>query len=204
VSAPSAPRVVALITNTTLLKGAYRLRVRGNFAYVSADSTASVSAIDISNPLKPRIAGSVTDAAHLNHTTGLDLDPTSRYVISASPLLSTQSNPIYPPFPPAPLAPTITGTVAAIQLDPAAIGVTIAPGSEPPNPTTQTSANFTFSTTDAVSSVACSLDGATASSCTTPTSQSYSSLPRRSHTFTVQATDAAGKVAKASYSWTIQ
>ena len=201
VSTPSAPRVVGSLTNTTLLAGAYRVRVRGNFAYVSADSHATVSAIDISNPLKPRIAASLTDSSHLNHTTGLDIDPTSRYAISASPLLSSQSNSLYPPFPPAPGAATITGTVAAIELDPAAIGVTIA--SKPPNPTTQTTASFTFTTTDAVSSVACSLDGAPATPCTSATSQSYTSLSPKSHTFTVQATDAAGNVATATYSWTI-
>jgi hypothetical protein len=198
ISNPANPTLVTTLTDPTNLKGTYRLRLRGNFIYASAVNVATVSAIDISNPTSPRLAGSITDTTHLNRTTGLDVDPTGKYVVANSPYLASQSNQTYPPFT------TNTGTISVVSLDPQPIGLTIAPGSEPPNSTTQTSAQFTFSTTDVVASTACQLDGGAAGPCTTAFSQSYSSLPPGAHTFTVTATDAAGSTASASYSWTIQ
>jgi hypothetical protein len=88
-----------------------------------------------------------------------------------------------------------------IDLDPAPIAVTI--GAEPPNPSNQTSANFSFSVNDNVSTVRCKLDGGAFGLCTTPTTQSYTGLTNGSHTFTVQATDAAGNNVTGSYTWTI-
>ena len=139
----------------------------------------------------------MTDTAHLSSTTGLDVDPTGQYVIANSHALSSQSGSTYPPFS------TLTGTVSVIQLDPAAIGVNITSSSEPPNPTTQTSASFSFTTTDAVSTVQCELDSAPLSQCTTPSSQSYTGFHQGSHTFTIVTTDAAGKTKSASYTWTV-
>ncbi len=196
VSNPASPHVAATVTDSATLDGAYRIRLRGNFAYVSGVYAATVTAIDISDPLNPREAGHLTSTAHLNRTTGLDVDSTGTYVVANSPYLSTQSNSIYPPYA------ALTGTVSVIRLDPTLIGVSIS--ANPPNPTTQTGASFTFAPTDAVSTLSCSLDGAPLGPCTTATTQVYSGLAAGTHTFTVKAADAAGNVSSASYSWTIQ
>ncbi len=203
VSNPAAPVVVGSVIGLNALSGAYRVRVLNNFAYVSADTANTVAAIDISNPAAPRLTGAVTDSAHLNSTIGLDVDPTGHYVIAASPRLSSESTPAYPPFPQQAGGPSATGTVSTITLDPSAFTVAIAPGSEPGNPANQTSANFTFSPSDSIASVQCKLDSGAYGPCTSATTQQYSSLALGSHTFTVQATDAAGTIVTASYAWTI-
>jgi hypothetical protein len=196
ISNPSSPLVVASLTDNSL-SGAYRIRLRGNFAYISASNVSTIAAIDISDPGSPRIVGSVQDAGHLYTTTGLDINSSGTYVIASSPRLSTESGSIYPPFP------NNTGTVSTIQLDPNPISVAIDPASEPPSTTTQTSANFTFSVNDTVSAVACELDGAGFGPCTSPTTQQYGPLGLGSHTFMVQATDAAGNTATDHYTWTV-
>jgi hypothetical protein len=74
--------------------------------------------------------------------------------------------------------------------------------STPPNPTTQTSASFTFTDSKAGVSFSCQLDGSVFSACTSPTS--YGSLSQSSHTFSVKAQDSAGKQSAAtSFTWTI-
>jgi hypothetical protein len=75
--------------------------------------------------------------------------------------------------------------------------------SGPSGTVTSTSATFAFSSSEAGSTFACSLDGATASACNSPTT--YSSLGPGTHTFTVRATDAAGNTdaTPASRTWTI-
>jgi hypothetical protein len=200
ISNPLAPKVVGSLA-AGALNGAYRLRVRGNFAFVSGSSSDAISAVDISNPVSPRLAGSITDTAHLHRTTGLALDSTGGYVIANSPYLSTQSNSTYPPYPGQPGGPTLTGTISVINLDPNPIGVTITSG--PPTTTGQTSASFTFTTTDAVASVRCQRDGGALGLCTSPTGQSYTGLGQGSHKFTVVATDATGNTSSATYTWTI-
>ena len=52
VSTPSSPQVVGSVTNTAL-NGAYRIRLHGNFAYVSGSSAAAIAAVDISDPTHP-------------------------------------------------------------------------------------------------------------------------------------------------------
>ncbi|MGZ6950339.1 MAG: LVIVD repeat-containing protein, partial [Ilumatobacteraceae bacterium] len=203
VSSPASPRIVGTVTNSTWLKGAYRVRLRGTFAYVSAVYADTVAAIDISDPTNPRLAGGYLSTATLNRTTGLDLDSSGRYLVASSPYLSTETQPIYPPYPFQSGGPTSTGTITTVNLDPSALSVTITPSSEPAKATTQTTASFAFSTSDAVASVRCALDGAPFTLCTTPTGQSYSGLGLGSHSFTVQATDAAGNTATDSYAWTI-
>ena len=200
---PSAPVVVGSVTNSTWLNGAYRVRVRGNFAYVSGSSASSVAAVDISDPTNPRFAGGYSSGANLNHTTGLDLDSSGRFLIATSPFLATESQATFPPYPLQQGGPTATGTVSVIDLDPSPIAVTIAASSEPANPTVLTSASFTFSVSDPVSTVQCQLDGAPLGPCSSPGGQAYSSLAVGSHTFTVQATDAAGNAASSSYTWVI-
>jgi len=202
VSNPTHPAVVTSLANAAL-NGAYRIRIRGDFAYVAASSTHAITAVDISNPLSLRVAASYSDATRLNHTTGLDVSPSGAQVITTSPLLSSQLNATYPPFPLQPGGPTVTGTVSAITLDPFPIAVSIASSSEPPPTTTQTTADFSFGDSDQVAAVQCKLDGASLGPCTTSTSMSYAALAASSHTFTVQAVDAAGNIASASYTWTV-
>src|SRR5215207_8710632 len=66
-----------------------------------------------------------------------------------------------------------------------------------------TSATFEFSSTEAGSSFACSLDGAAYQSCTSP--KSYSGLAATTHTLSVRATDPAGNTdaTPATQTWTI-
>jgi hypothetical protein len=202
VSNPASPQVVASLASSAL-SGGYRIRVRGDFAYVSASSAAGVAVVDISNPLAPRLLASVPDNAHLYKTTGLDLDPSGQYLVATSPFLSTQKQPLYPPYPLQPEGPTLTGTVSAIALDPSPISVSIAPTSLPENPTAQTSASFGFAADDAVATVRCRLDSGPWLPCTTPTGQSYAELTAGSHSFEAQATDAAGNTSVAAYSWVV-
>jgi hypothetical protein len=198
ISNPANPTVVATL-NSSLLYGAYRIRVRGDFAYVAASGASGVAMIDVSDPTLPRIAGSVTDP-RLHKTTGLDLDSSGRYLLASSPYLASESNVTYPPFPGAG-GPTDTGTISAIDLDPSPISISIT--APPANPTTQSTARFGFSTTDSVSAVQCQLDGSSFGPCSSPTTQTYSLLSPGQHTFTVQATDAAGNTNSANYTWTI-
>jgi hypothetical protein len=195
---PAAPAIAGSFSNP-LLNNAYNVQVRGGFAYVIAEATSTMEAIDVSNPGSPRLAGYVQDAAHLFAATGIGVDSTGHYVLTASTRLSTESGGnTYPPFPT-----TNHGTISDIQLDPLPISVSIAPSSEPPNPTNQTSANFSFSLSDEIATVACKLDNAPLGPCTTPTSAQYSALGAGSHRFTVQATDAAGITASSSYTWSV-
>jgi hypothetical protein len=62
--------------------------------------------------------------------------------------------------------------------------------SRPADPSTSTSATFVFADSDPSATFRCSLDGATASTCSSP--KSYSSLSDGAHSFTVMAKDAAG------------
>jgi hypothetical protein len=202
ISNPSNPQIVASLANSAL-NGAYRIRLHGDFAYISASSGADVAVIDVSNPLSPRLAASVADPAHLNKTTGLDLDASGGYVFASSPFLSNQSQPLYPPYALQPSGPTLTGTISAITLDPTPIAASIVPASEPPNPTAQTAAAFSFSANDAVASLRCQLDGSAFQPCSAPGSQSYAGLGAGAHTFEVQATDAAGNTNVAAYNWTV-
>ena len=60
----------------------------------------------------------------------------------------------------------------------------------PPAQTSQTSATFSFHSTQTPATFQCQLDGATATACTSPTT--YSGLVEGSHSFSVQATAASG------------
>jgi hypothetical protein len=115
VANPARPKVVGFLKSSAL-SGAYRIRLHGHLAYVSAVYAATVAAVDISNPTNPVLAAWLTDTVHLNRTTGLDVDPTGRYVVASSPYLATQGQPLYPPFPPAPGSTPLTGTISAITL----------------------------------------------------------------------------------------
>ena len=68
--------------------------------------------------------------------------------------------------------------------------------------TNQTSATFTFHSTQTPATFQCQLDGATAQACTTPTT--YSGLTEGSHNFSVQATTTSGTdPTPATATWTI-
>ena len=202
ISNPSSPQVVSS-TENTVLNGAYRIRLHGNFAYVSASGNADVAVVDISNPLSPRILANAQNNTRLHKTTGLDVDPTGRYAIASSPFLSTQSQPLYPPYALEAGGPTLTGTISTVTLDPKPVAVSIAPESQPASPTAQTNASFGFSVNDAVSTVQCRLDGGSWTPCTTPTTETYGELSGGSHTFQVQAGDAGGNTGTSGYSWTV-
>ena len=201
-SDPAALRVVGTLSQASL-NGAYRIHVRGSFAYLSARDASAVAAIDISNPASPRLADVVSDASRLNRTTGLDLDPTGGYVVASSPYLVSESNQTFPPYPQQSGGPSNTGTISVIALDPTPIAVSLDSSSEPASLTAQTSAAFAFAPSDVIATVQCSLDGAPLGPCTTATAANYSGLRVGTHSFTVQATDAAGRTAAASYGWTV-
>src|SRR5207253_422559 len=72
----------------------------------------------------------------------------------------------------------------------------------PANPTNQTTASFSFSSSQAGSTFSCKLDSGAAAPCTSP--QSYSSLAAGGHTFSLTATDPAGNISTpAAFTWTI-
>jgi hypothetical protein len=202
ISNPANPQIVGT-DPSAWLNGAYRVRVMGNMAYVAADYAEAAVMVDISNPAAPRVAGAVYDNVRFHSTTGVAVDPTGRYMLMTSPDLPSESGTNYPPFPNQPGGPTATGTVSVLTLDPTPVAVSISSSSKPPNPTSQTTANFVFSTSDYVVSLECQLDGAPLSPCQSSSGQSYSALGAGSHTFLVQATDAAGNTATSSYTWVV-
>lgn len=199
VSNPAALAVVSTLTDDTLLKGAYRVRVRGNLVYVSGNNASSVAAIDVSNPSAPRVAGSVTDS-HLANVDGLAVSSTGRYLLATAPQTASQGGSLYPPYP-LHGGPINTGTVSVIDLEPSPLSVSIA--SKPANPTSQRSANFSFAVSDAVTTFQCSLDHAALAPCSSPTTATYGALGVGTHTFTVRATDATGATAQDTYTWTV-
>ena len=75
--------------------------------------------------------------------------------------------------------------------------------SNPPNPSTSSSAQFSFSCTGGPCTFECRMDGPSWSVCSSPAS--YTGLSDGTHTFGVRAKDAAGNYdpTPASYTWTI-
>ena len=76
--------------------------------------------------------------------------------------------------------------------------------SKPTNPSTSTSASFTYSSTEAGSTFECKLDSGSFSVCPIG-GQGYSGLSQGSHTFQVRAIDPSNNIdpTPASYTWTI-
>jgi len=74
----------------------------------------------------------------------------------------------------------------------------------PATGTTNTSASFSFASSETESNFACKLDSGAWISCQSP--QSYSSLAVGSHTFRVRASDGSGNVdsTPSSYGWTVE
>jgi hypothetical protein len=106
---PAQPQIRGVVGSAGgLLNGGYRVRLRGNFAYVSGATSNAVAAVDISNPAAPRFLGGFQSTANLYRTTGLDVDATGRYVFATSPFQSTQTPPLFPPYPFQAGGPTLT------------------------------------------------------------------------------------------------
>ncbi len=75
--------------------------------------------------------------------------------------------------------------------------------SRPSDPTTATTASFSFTDAEAGVGFRCRLDSGSFTRCTSP--KSYSGLSASTHTFRVQAFDAAGNASPTtSYSWAVQ
>ena len=74
--------------------------------------------------------------------------------------------------------------------------------SNPPNPTNQTSATFSFTDTEAGVSFLCKLDASALSACTSPVTYT-GPLTQGTHVFSVKAEDAIGNKSSVSYTWTI-
>ena len=73
----------------------------------------------------------------------------------------------------------------------------------PSNPTSITSASFSFKDAQSGASFKCSLDSAAFASCSTPVS--YGSLAVGSHTFKVEASSSGKSTSAAtSYTWTVE
>jgi hypothetical protein len=107
---------------------------------------------------------------------------------------------------------TVTATDAAGNADPTPATRTwtvdtVAPNttliSTPTNPTTSTSASFTFTSSETPTAHECRIDGAAFATCSSP--KDYTGLVAGSHTFDVRAVDAAGNAdaTPATYAWTI-
>lgn len=99
------------------------------------------------------------------------------------------------------------GTVTSLKSAPLAIVIETTPPvpsfvSTPPNPDTNTSPSFLFSSNQTGSTFTCSLDSATYVACTSPQTPSVGFGP---HTFAVMAMDLAGNISTspASYAWSV-
>jgi Bacterial TSP3 repeat/Right handed beta helix region len=129
-------------------------------------------------------------------------------VAAGSNPLDPRSTPVGPPAPtdlvlsPAGSQPGASGTPALPAPDVTPPNTMINSG--PSGVTTETSASFAFTSTEAGSTFQCSLDSGSWTTCISP--KAYSGLAVGSHAFSVKATDAAGNAdaSPATRGWTVQ
>ena len=97
------------------------------------------------------------------------------------------------------LDPTPASGTWTVDTTPPDTSITDGPSAD----TTSTTADFSFSATEAGATFECQLDGGAWETCTSP--RSYTDLAEGSHSFSVRATDTLGHVdpTPASHSWTI-
>jgi hypothetical protein len=117
-----------------------------------------------------------------------------KFLLNVSHWLSGLLDPATPPDDPPPPPPADTTPP----------DTTITSGPSAGSTTRNTSASFSFSSSESGSTFECSLDGSVWRSCTS--TASYSNLSNGSHTFRVRATDSAGNTdqSPASRTWTIK
>ncbi|MCY7302011.1 MAG: Ig-like domain-containing protein [Thermoleophilia bacterium] len=98
-----------------------------------------------------------------------------------------------------------TVVVGAVVLAVVPLASAVPPGvtidSAPADPTTATTANFSFSSPDTAATFDCDLDGSVVPLCTSP--KAYSGLADGTHTFTVIATNLDPGTSSASFTWTV-
>jgi hypothetical protein len=94
------------------------------------------------------------------------------------------------------VSPTYTDSITLDTVNPIA---TVDSG--PDNPTNQTNATFTFSSSKSGSSFQCQLDGGTFASCTSP--KVYSGLADGQHVFSVRASSLGNTGPPTAYTWTV-
>ncbi|MBI5140418.1 MAG: hypothetical protein HZA94_03170 [Candidatus Vogelbacteria bacterium] len=99
---------------------------------------------------------------------------------------------------------SMSSGVLSVRIDALAPDTTITASSQPANPTTSASANFSFTSSETISTFECKLDTGSFTTCATP--KSYSALSSGSHTFSVRATDLAGNTdaTPAIYTWVVE
>jgi alpha-tubulin suppressor-like RCC1 family protein len=179
----------------------------GNAASASFTWTVDTTGPDVFIDSHPSDPSSTASATFTFHTT----EPTATLTCSldgapATPCSSPQS---YGGLADGPHTFTVTATDSAGNSSSASFTWTVdtaGPGvvidSHPSDPSTSSSATFTFHSTDPTATLTCTLDGGAPAPCSSGTA-TYSGLTDGPHTFTVTATDGAGNSSSASFAWTI-
>ncbi|KRT63998.1 MAG: OmpA domain-containing protein [Chloroflexi bacterium CSP1-4] len=214
-------------TYTNLSTGSHTFRVRATDASGNTDATpaAQTWTIDTSVPdttppqvtlTAPAQGAQVGGTVNLTATASDDVAVDHVDFLVDGSLVGADASPPYAFAWDSTAAPEGPATVTARAVDSSlntasdAHGVTVdhtAPDtiidSGPSGTVASSSASFTFHATETGSSLACSLDGAPTSACTSP--KTYTGLANGDHSFTVVATDPAGNQdpSAASWSWTV-
>jgi hypothetical protein len=194
ISNPPSPKIAGSVTSAALNQ-AYRVRVRGNLAFVSALHADTISIINVANPANPTVAATVQDHAHLHRTSGVDIALTGRYLIASSPIL-TGTGPTFPPYP-LQGGPSVTGTVSVVDLDPSPVSVSI---TSPGNGAQYKQGQVVHA------AYSCAPGGLVAvASCTGPVTNGapINTATPGKHTFTVTGTDQDGQTGAATVTYVV-
>ena len=193
--------------------GGHSFSVKASDAVGNTDPTPAVAnwTIDTTPPLTSAApAGGAYSSAQLVTLTASEA-ATIRYTLNGA--TPTTGSPVYSS--PIPISATTTLQFFAVDaagntetvksvtyvIDTTAPDTTIT--AQPSSPTNATSANFSFTASEAGATFQCRLDGAAFAACTSP--QSYSGLGAGGHSFSVKASDAVGNTdpTPAVANWTI-